>query len=113
MHTKRFTKNDSGFTCLHCDFEAEPLGHTSRNHCPRCLYSLHVDVNPGDRANPCGGLMEPIGVEGGPGAYVVVHRCLRCGEVRRNRAVTETPLHPDDMDTIIRLSASAHPGGER
>ena len=42
---KRFTKNDSGFTCAHCGREVEALGYTSRNHCPFCLWSLHVDVN--------------------------------------------------------------------
>ena len=29
------------------------------NHCPRCLYSKHVDINPGDRAEQCDGMMEP------------------------------------------------------
>ena len=50
MEQKRFTKNDNGFICAHCGKEVEPLGYTSRNHCPFCLWSLHVDINPGDRA---------------------------------------------------------------
>ena len=37
--------------------KVEPLGYTSRNHCPFCLWSLHVDENPGDRACECGGEM--------------------------------------------------------
>ena len=60
METKRFSKNDDGFVCVNCGFEVEPLGKTSRNHCPRCLCSLHVDVLPGDRANPCGGILRPV-----------------------------------------------------
>ena len=63
MEQKRFSKNDSGFICAHCGKEVEPLGFTSRNHCPFCLWSLHVDVHPGDRANQCKGQMEPIRVE--------------------------------------------------
>ena len=63
MEQKRFTKNDSGFVCAHCGKTVEPLGFTSRNHCPFCLWSLHVDINPGDRANECRGQMEPIRTE--------------------------------------------------
>ena len=57
METRRFTKNDSGFICAHCGKEVQPLGYTSRNHCPFCLWSLHLDENPGDRASDCGGQM--------------------------------------------------------
>ena len=39
METKRFSKNDSGFICEHCGREVPPLGYTSRNHCPYCLWS--------------------------------------------------------------------------
>jgi hypothetical protein len=60
MEVKRFIKNDDSFICAHCGKEVLPLGYTSRNHCPFCLWSLHVDVNPGDRANPCGGPLEPV-----------------------------------------------------
>ena len=63
MNTKRFTKNDNCFICENCGFEVKPLGYSSRNHCPKCLCSKHVDVMPGDRANTCGGVMEPIKVE--------------------------------------------------
>ena len=58
MEKKIFTKNDNGFICKNCGFEVQPLGYSSRNHCPNCLHSLHVDINPGDRANECGGIME-------------------------------------------------------
>ena len=49
MEQKRFVKNDSGFVCSHCGKKVEPLGYTSRNHCPFCLWSRHVDIFPGDR----------------------------------------------------------------
>ena len=105
METKRFIKNDQGFTCKHCDREVVPLSKTSRNHCPYCLYSLHVDHNPGDRNNDCGGLMEPISVElSGKKGYVILHRCMKCGETKKNKAAMEG-VQPDDIDKIIALSA--------
>lgn len=108
MEQKRFVKNDSGFTCAHCGKEVSPLGFTSRNHCPFCLWSLHVDVNPGDRANSCGGQMQPIRSEPdtkhGDG-YVIIHRCTKCGEIRRNRAAIDAKNQPDNRSLLIRLTA--------
>ena len=106
MEQKRFSKNDSGFICAHCGREVEPLGFTSRNHCPFCLWSLHVDINPGDRANTCGGQMEPIRTE--PDArkgYVIIHRCTKCGEIHRNRAAHEAKVQPDNIKLLIKLTA--------
>ena len=55
--------NDT-FTCKVCDRLCTPQGAGSdhRNHCPNCLSSLHVDIEPGDRAADCGGIMEPVAV---------------------------------------------------
>jgi DNA-directed RNA polymerase subunit RPC12/RpoP len=81
METKRFSKNDAGFLCAHCGREVAPLGYTSRNHCPFCLWSLHVDVMPGDRQNPCRAPMRPLFAE--PDArrgYIITHECTVCGE---------------------------------
>lgn len=106
MEQKLFTKNDSGFTCQNCGFKVLPLGYSSRNHCPKCLCSLHVDVNPGDRASDCGGIMDPISAE--PDAkkgYIIIHKCRKCGAVRRNRAANEAKVQPDDISLIIRLTA--------
>lgn len=106
MESKRFQKNDDGFICKNCGFEVLPLGYSSRNHCPRCLCSLHVDNLPGDRANPCGGILRPFRVEPDPRrGYIILHRCDKCGEVRRNRAANEAPVQPDDIDLLIRLTA--------
>ena len=58
---KRFNRRIEDFTCEHCGTEVHGNGYT--NHCPNCLWSKHVDINPGDRAADCGGLMEPIAVE--------------------------------------------------
>ena len=102
---KRFTKNDSGFICKNCGREVTPLGYTSRNHCPYCLCSLHVDINPGDRANDCGGILRPIQTLPDPKkGFVIIHRCERCGAVVRNKAALEGDT-PDDNDHLIRLTA--------
>ncbi|MBQ8836167.1 MAG: RNHCP domain-containing protein [Clostridia bacterium] len=107
MESKRFTKNDNGFICQNCGKEVEPLGFSSRNHCPFCLCSIHIDVMPGDRANDCLGIMDPVKVEINPKkGYVILHRCRKCGEIKRNRAATDAPVQPDDMDFIIRLTAA-------
>ena len=107
MEQKRFTKNDSGFVCAHCGRKVEPLGYTSRNHCPFCLWSLHLDINPGDRASDCGGQLRPIKVETDPKkGFIIVHKCEKCGEIRRNRAATDAKIQPDDIDLIIKLTAA-------
>lgn len=106
MEIKRFTKNDDGFVCAHCGRRVEPLGYSSRNHCPFCLWSLHVDENPGDRLNECGGQMEPVRAEPDPRhGYVIIHRCTRCGKERRCRAAQDAKVQPDDIRLIIRLTA--------
>ena len=101
MENKRFTKNDSGFVCAACGKEVPPLGYTSRNHCPKCLCSLHLDVNPGDRASDCGGVMDPAFAE--PDAkrgFIISHKCRKCGEIRRNKAAAD-----DDRDLLIELTS--------
>lgn len=106
MEQKRFTKNDSGFICKNCGKEVKPMGTSSRNHCPFCLCSLHVDVNPGDRANECGGIMRPIRTE--PDAkrgFIIIHKCDKCGEIRRNRAALDAKEQNDNRSLLVRLTA--------
>ena len=106
MESKRFAKNDNGFICQNCGKEVLPLGTSSRYHCPFCLCSIHIDVNPGDRQNTCLGIMDAIKTEINPKkGYVLVHKCRKCGEIKRNRAAFDAKVQPDDMDKIIMLSA--------
>ena len=96
------------FTCKLCGRLVVPEGASSehRNHCPYCLWSLHVDILPGDRANPCGAPMKPVRAEPDrKKGYVIIHRCTRCGEECRNRAAHEARVQPDDISLIIRLTA--------
>ena len=107
METKRFTKNDAGFVCKACGKEVLPLGYTSRNHCPFCLCSLHVDILPGDRQNPCGGIMRPVHAEpDSRRGYIMYQKCEKCGTIGRNRAAHEASVQPDDIDLIIKLTAT-------
>lgn len=55
--------NDT-FVCKVCGKTVIMAGAGSehRNHCPYCLHSRHLDIEPGDRAADCGGVMEPIAV---------------------------------------------------
>jgi hypothetical protein len=81
------------FKCRHCRafVGIPPTGGRNRNHCPLCLYSLHVDgKTPGDRASDCRSSMAPIGTFYRPNLeQVVVHRCLGCGFVRYNRVAAD------------------------
>ena len=102
MEQKRFAKNDSGFLCSHCGKEVLPLGYTSRNHCPFCLWSRHVDVNPGDRQNSCGGLLVPVSAEPDPRkGFIIGYKCKKCGSAVRCRAAND-----DDTDLLIRLTVN-------
>lgn len=84
------------FTCKVCDRLVTPdsAGSEHRNHCPNCLNSLHLDIEPGDRAADCGGIMEPITVwvrRGGE--WAIIHRCKRCGTLSSNRvAADDNPM---------------------
>ena len=101
-----------GFACAVCGAEVPPLANGScRNHCPVCLHSLHVDVYPGDRASDCGGVLEPVGAEhDGKKGWVIVHRCERCGAVRRNKAALDDPAMADDREALVALAAGGPPG---
>ena len=106
MEEKRFKKNDSGFICKNCGKEVLPLGYSSRNHCPFCLWSLHVDNNPGDSENTCRAPMEPIFAEvDAKKGFVIVHKCTKCGEIKRNRSAHEASVQPDNRMLLIKLTA--------
>jgi RNHCP domain len=91
-----FTRRREDFACLHCGTVVHGSGYT--NHCPRCLWSRHVDVNPGDRAAECGGGMQPVGALSQRDGIVLVHRCVVCGHSRRNRSAAD-----DDRAALLAL----------
>lgn len=82
---------------------AEAFGTKHRNHCPHCLWSVHVDVTPGDRAAGCGGAMEPIAVwVKRDGEWSIVHRCAACGAMNTNRIAGD-----DSAWALMALAAKA------
>lgn len=100
---RRFVKNDAGFVCVNCGELVPPLLTSSRDHCTKCLCSVHCDINPGDRANPCMGILFPVGIERDSKKGIVIkYRCDTCYEYHRCRCAPD-----DNYDEIIRL-ASRH-----
>jgi len=84
--------SDPGFTCRVCGAVNPPEGAGSRhrNHCRHCLSSLHLDIEPGDRASSCRGVMEAIGVwVRKDGEWAVIHRCRDCGALSSNRIAAD------------------------
>lgn len=83
------------------DVATHAPGTAHRNHCPRCLWSKHVDDDvPGDRDAPCGAAMEPIAItvrDGGE--WVLIHRCRHCDQLRLNRTAGD-----DNALALMRLA---------
>lgn len=96
MATQSFRKKKEDFICARCATEVFGDGYT--NHCPKCLFSRHVDVSPGDRKAPCRGMMEPLSYSVKNGEERILHRCVVCGFKRENRVADE-----DDRDAIIGI----------
>jgi len=96
---RKFTEIDEEFICENCGKKVNKLGYSCRNHCNYCLYSKHVDINPGDRANECKGLLKPIGIEKYKDTYKIVYKCQKCKQQHRNIIAKD-----DDMDEIISIS---------
>ena len=82
-----------------CNKKVTKLNYTARDHCPFCLYSKHVDINPGDRQNKCLGLLKPIGIEKYKNTYKIIYKCSKCNELHKNIMAID-----DDFDKIIEIS---------
>ena len=96
---KVFNERDEEFICDNCHKKVEPLKYSSRDHCPYCLYSKHVDINPGDRNNNCHGLLKPIGIEKFKDTYKILYQCNKCKQLHKNIMAKD-----DDMNRIIEIS---------
>jgi len=87
---------NESFNCKNCGEYVLPEGAATkhRNHCPKCLVSLHVDITPGDRASICKSPMDPISVwVRKNGEWAIIHRCRSCGEISSNRiAADDNPI---------------------
>lgn len=83
MSDRAFQKTVEDFICESCGVHVQGSGYT--NHCPVCLISKHVDVNPGDRAAACGGLMDVTDIDMERGIWRVLHTCRKCGHQKWNK----------------------------
>ncbi len=83
----RFTRTVEDFVCNHCGAEVEGNGYT--DHCPTCLWSKHVDVNPGDRKAQCGGKMKPTRVIKGRTNSSIEYKCMKCGVEKKVKAAQQ------------------------
>ncbi len=95
---KRFNEIDEEFVCYNCNREVSSLGYTSRDHCPYCLYSKHVDINPGDRSSDCKGNLIPTDIEKHKNTYKIIYKCDKCNSIRKNIIAKD-----DDLNEILKI----------
>ncbi|MEK7069725.1 MAG: RNHCP domain-containing protein [Patescibacteria group bacterium] len=94
-----FKRKIEDFVCDNCGQKVKGNGYT--NHCPKCLWSKHVDTTPGDRASECEGMMEPLKTEMKRGDCDIAHKCVNCGYEKRNKMSPE-----DNFDEVLKMTNS-------
>src|SRR5688572_28284692 len=94
-----FIENNQSFVCIHCGKDVKKHPSSSRNHCNWCLTSQHVDIEPGDRANPCQGTMDPIGLEIKSGKTQILFKCETCGYIGKNIVADD-----DNAEMLVELA---------
>lgn len=98
--SKSFIKLVEDFICEKCGVKIKGNGYT--NHCPCCLWSKHVDINPGDRASLCEGLMEPVAIEIKGKEFIITHRCVKCGYEKRNKTAEDDDIISNSHNSYMR-----------
>jgi len=101
VEAKQFTMKDEHFICEVCNEDVNPLGYTARDHCPKCLSSKHVDINPGDRRESCHGILKPIAIENFKNTYKIIYKCQKCSTIKKNIMAKD-----DNMDLIIDIMSN-------
>ena len=99
--SSKFKRKIEDFVCDNCGTIVKGNGFT--NHCPKCLYSKHVDIFPGDRIEACRGLMAPVSAEESGGEWSIIHKCLKCDKMQKNKI---SPA--DDFYKVVEISAPTH-----
>ena len=94
------TRKIESFTCEQCGASVKGDGYT--NHCPKCLWSKHVDIAPGDRRAACRGPMRPVAARYVKDEYIIYHRCEGCGYEITNRASPS-----DSSELLISLTTNS------
>jgi DNA-directed RNA polymerase subunit RPC12/RpoP len=88
-----FVMINESFICKNCNKKVSSHpSWSARNHCPFCLYSMHLDESfPWDRLSTCLGLMEPVWTDYKRNKwYMIKHKCIKCSKESINK------LAPDD-----------------
>lgn len=93
---RKFQRKIEDFVCENCGEKVKGNGYT--DHCPKCLWSKHVDVNPGDRDSDCKGLMEPIRIETKNQEYIIYYKCTKCGCLHRVKS-----FPGDSFEELLKL----------
>jgi hypothetical protein len=94
-----FKKRNEGFLCKDCGKNVKLHPSSSRDHCNFCLYGLHVDKQPGDRANDCRGVLEPVGLRRKNAKEQIVYRCQKC-----KQEVFCITAPDDDFERVLELT---------
>ena len=96
---RRFTRVVEDFTCCNCGAKVKGTGYT--DHCPNCLWSLHVDNFPGDRSSECKGKMKPTRAVYENDGYTVEYVCMKCGTRKKFKAAGN-----DNKELLLKLVAN-------
>lgn len=106
LETRKFSKLNETFECAHCGHCVPLAANTCRDHCPRCLHSMHLDINPGDRAANCGGKLTPLSYSlNKKKGYILHFKCDKCGEKRVNRFLDLDSIERDSFEALLKLSS--------
>ena len=97
MPAKKFQKKVEDFKCENCG--AKNIGNGFTNHCAKCLWSKHVDINPGDREETCCGMMAPFKIDFEKGKYLINHKCVKCGVQKRKMFEKN-----DSFDAVLEIT---------
>ena len=101
----KFTRINEAFVCQNCNHNVPPAQSTCRDHCPRCLWSIHVDNNPGDRNAGCGAPLQPKSYSSNKKKGFMIHYiCLKCGTRKVNKFLEFDEHEADSMDALLKLS---------
>jgi len=98
---RKFQKKTENFRCLNCDKEVVGNGFT--NHCPKCFWSKHVDIFPGDRNSNCSGPMELIDLFKKDRKFSLIHKCRKCGIEKKNKVSDK-----DELGDLIETIKKSH-----
>ena len=102
MNSKKFQRKKEDFICAVCGEVVCGNGYT--DHCPKCLWGKHVDINPGDRKAECHGRMKPIGIEKKSKNMTIIYKCEKCSYEYK---VKKAEL--DSMEKIIEIMSNQAP----